>query len=169
MEKRKGEIKMTTQITQKNQTIEDLKKELKKATNEKEALSAYFLLQQQRDFDEYSRQVENKNFYLSNSFKNECIKRWYNNNMKNIIIHLTPKAGKAILGLAFLVEGFLKFELVPQNRDTIAINISISHEEMTNSQIHYLNNELSINIPEHNKEEENELEQEFINSFIQSI
>ena len=66
---------MTTQTTQKNQTIEELKKELKRATNEKEALSAYFLLQQQRDFDEYSRQVENKNFYLSNSFKNECIKR----------------------------------------------------------------------------------------------
>ena len=75
---------MTTQTTQKKQTIEDLKKELKQATNEKEALSAYFLLQQQRDFDEYSRQVENKNFYLSNSFKNECIKRWYNNNMKNM-------------------------------------------------------------------------------------
>ena len=157
-----------TETTQKNQ-IEELKKQLKKATNEKEALSTYFLLQQQKDFDEYSRQIENKNFYLSNSFKNECIKRWYNNNMKNIIIHLTPKAGKAILGLAFLVEGYLKFEIIPQNRDTIAVNISISHEEMTNSQIHYLNSELNINIPEHEREEENALEQEFLNSFIQSI
>lgn len=162
---------MTTQQQNQTQTkaIEDLKKELKKATNEKEALSAYFLLQQQKDFDEYTRQVENKNFYLSNAFKNESVKRWYNNNMKNIIIHLTPKAGKAILGLAFLVEGYLKFEMIPQNRDTIAVNISISHEEMTNSQIHWLNNELNINIPEHDREEENDLEQEFINSFIQSI
>ncbi len=159
---------MTTKTTQ-NQTIKELKEQLKKATNEKEALSTYFLLQQQKDFDEYSRQVENKNFYLSNSFKNECVKRWYNNNMKNVIIHLTPKAGKAILGLAFLVEGFLKFELIPQNKDTITINISISHEEMTNSQIHYLNNELNIEIPEHNREEENTMEQEFLNSFIQSI
>ena len=162
---------MTTKQQNQTQTkaIEDLKKELKKATNEKEALSAYFLLQQQKDFDEYSRQIENKNFYLSNSFKNESVKRWYNNNMKNIIIHLTPKAGKAILGLAFLVEGYLKFEIIPQNRDTVAVNISISHEEMTNSQIHWLNSELNIEIPEHNKEEENDLEQEFINSFIQSI
>lgn len=160
---------MTEKTTQQNQTIEELKKELKKATNEKEALSAYFLLQQQRDFEEYTRQVENKNFYLSNSFKNECVKRWYNNNMKNIVIHLTPKAGKAILGLAFLVEGYLKFEMIPQNRDTIAVNISVSHEEMTNSQIHWLNNELNIEIPEHNKEEENDLEQEFLNSFIQSM
>ena len=159
---------MTTKTTQ-NQTIKELKEQLKKATNEKEAISNYFLLQQQKDFDEYSRQVENKNFYLSNSFKNECVKRWYNNNMKNVIIHLTPKAGKAILGLAFLVEGFLKFELIPQNKDTITINISISHEEMTNSQIHYLNNELNIEIPEHNREEENTMEQEFLNSFIQSI
>ena len=159
---------MTTKTTQ-NQTIKELKEQLKKATNEKEALSNQFLLQQQKDFDEYSRQVENKNFYLSNSFKNECVKRWYNNNMKNVIIHLTPKAGKAILGLAFLVEGFLKFELIPQNKDTITINISISHEEMTNSQIHYLNNELNIEIPEHNREEENTMEQEFLNSFIQSI
>lgn len=162
---------MTTQQQNQTQTktIEDLKKELKKATNEKEALSAYFLLQQQKDFDEYTRQVENKNFYLSNSFKNECVKRWYNNNMKNIVIHLTPKAGKAILGLAFLVEGYLKFEMIPQNRDTIAVNISVSHEEMTNSQIHWLNSELNIEIPEHNREEENDLENEFINSFIQSM
>ena len=72
-----------TETTQKNQ-IEELKEELKKAKNEKKALSAYFLLQQAKDFDEYSRQVENKNFYLSSSFKNECIKRWYNNNMKNM-------------------------------------------------------------------------------------
>jgi len=157
------------QTTQKNQTIEDLKNELKKATNEKEALSSYFLLQQQKDFDEYSRQIENKNFYLSNSFKNECVKRWFNNNMKNITIHLTPKAGKAILGLAFLVEGYLKFEMTPQNRDTIAVIISISHEEMTNNQIYYLNNELNINIPKHEREEENTLEQEYLNSFIQSI
>lgn len=160
---------MTTQTTQKNQTIEDLKKELKKATNEKEALSTYFLLQQQRDFDEYSRQVENKNFYLSNSFKNECIKRWYNNNMKNIVLHVTPRAGKALLGLAFLAESFFKLDFIPQNKDTIAINVAIDYENMSNGQIHFYNSELNINIPEHNKEEENELEQEFINSFIQSM
>lgn len=162
---------MTT--TQQNQTqtktIEELKKELKKATNEKDALSLYFLLQQAKDLEEYSRGQKEKNYFLSNTFKNECIKRWYNNHMKNIVIHLTPKAGKAILGLAFLVEGYLKFEMIPQNRDTIAVNISISHEEMTNSQIHWLNSELNIQIPEHNREEENELENEFINSFIQSI
>lgn len=158
----------TQQTTQKNQ-IKELKEQLKKATNEKEALSTYFLLQQQKDFDEYQRQAKDKNFYLSNSFKNECIKRWYNNNMKNVTIHVTPKAGKALLGLAFLVESYLKLEFVPQNRDTIAVNISISYEEMANAQIHYLNRELNIEIPEHNREEENEMENEYLNSFIQSI
>ena len=157
-----------TETTQKNQ-IEELKEELKKAKNEKEALSTYFLLQQAKDFDEYNRQTKDKNFYLSNSFKNECIKRWYNNNMKNIIIHLTPKAGKAILGLAFLVEGYLKFEIIPQNRDTIAVNVAIDYENMSNGQIHFYNSELNINIPDHEREEENALEQEFLNSFIQSI
>ena len=161
---------MTTQQNQtQTKTIEELKKELKKATNEKEALSAYFLLQQQKDFDEYSRQIENKNFYLSNAFKNESVKRWYNNNMKNIIIHLTPKAGKALLGLAFLAESFFKLDFIPQNKDTIAVNIAIDYENMSNGQIHFYNSELNINIPEHNREEENELENEFINSFIQSI
>ena len=156
------------ETTQKNQ-IEELKKQLKKATNEKEALSTYFLLQQQKDLEEYQRQAKDKNFYLSNSFKNECVKRWYNNHMKNVVLHVTPKAGKTLLGLAFLAESFFKLDFIPQNRDTIAVNVAIDYENMSNGQIHFYNSELSIEIPEHNREEENELENEFLNSFIQSI
>ena len=154
--------------TKKNQ-IEELKKQLKKATNEKEALSTYFLLQQQKDLEEYQRQAKDTNFYLSNSFKNECVKRWYNNHMKNVVLHVTPKAGKTLLGLAFLAESFFKLDFIPQNRDTIAVNVAIDYENMSNGQIHFYNSELSIEIPEHNREEENELENEFLNSFIQSI
>ena len=157
------------ETTQKNQTIEDLKKELKNAKNEKEALSSYFLLQQAKDFEEYSRGQKDKNYFLSNTFKNECIKRWYNNHMKNVVLHVTPRAGKTLLGLAFLAESFFKLDFIPQNRDTIAVNVAIDYENMSNGQIHFYNSELNINIPEHNREEENELENEFLNSFIQSI
>lgn len=159
----------TTTTTQQSQTIKELKEQLKKATNEKEALSAYFLLQQQKDFDEYQREVKDKNFYLSNSFRNEIVKRWYNDHQKNGGFKLTVKASKAILGLAFLVEGYIKFECIPQNRNTIYIAYSVSHEEMNNRDINFLNKELNIEIQEHNKEEENNLEQEYLNSFIQGI
>lgn len=158
---------MTTQAQ--NETIEQLKQELKNAKNGKDALSTYFLLQQAKDFDEYNRQVKDKNFYLSNSFRNEVVKRWYDNNQKNGSFKVTPKAGKALLGLAFLVEGYLKFECIPQNRDTIIINYSVSYEEMTNRDINYLNRELVIEIPEHNKEEEDTMEFEYLNSYIKSI
>nr|DAM37265.1 MAG TPA: hypothetical protein [Caudoviricetes sp.] len=164
---------MTTTQTQTKkkqpQTVKEFLEELKKAENEKDALSLYFLLQQAKDLEEYSRGQKDKNFYLSNTFKNECVTRWYNNNMKNIIFHVTPRAGKALLGLAFLTESFFKMEYIPQNKDTIAVHVAIDYESMSNGQIHFYNSELNINIPEHNREEENELEQEFLNSFIQSM
>lgn len=154
---------------QQPQTVKEFLEELKKAETEKDALSLFFLLQQAKDLEEYSRGQKDKNFYLSNTFKNECVKRWYNNNMKNIVFHVTPRAGKALLGLAFLAESFFKLEFVPQNKDTIAIHVAIDYENMSNGQIHFFNSELNIEIPEHNREEEDTIEQEFLNSFIQSI
>lgn len=164
---------MTEQTTQTKkqqpQTVKELLTALKKAENEKDALSLYFLLQQAKDLEEYARGQKDKNFYLSNTFKNECIKRWYNNHMKNIVFHVTPRAGKALLGLAFLSESFFKLDFQPQNKDTIAVNVAIDYENMSNGQIHFFNGELNIEIPEHNREEENEMEMEFLNSFIQSV